>query len=328
MTCTQFIVGHRGSTDRWDVRDLATNVKLDTDDDFAAGTLTFDLLEVNEGFGPSNGDEVRFGWDNGKTFFGYIFKAGYTSDEVFSITAYDPMRYLKNQDTRVWPIGTLSQRFVTACQSVGIKYKVVTASKYKLPSKLSDGVSFFDMLQEDIEATQTGTGARFILRCNYDTVELVQTPTKALQYLVGDGTGITSWEYDRDIDDAYNVVKVVKTKQDKNGSATATAITSASASGSTISRWGKLQKVEKVTDDDTNLAQMKTKAAHLLRASNVEAKTMKLTVLGSMDYQLGVAFMLQVKSLVEMGLKPVCTVRKCTQNFDPTNWTTDLEVTW
>lgn len=339
MTLTQFQIHTRGSTDYWDVSKLVSNVKWTTDSNFAAGSLTFDLYEVNEGFVPNNGDEVRFSWDGQKIFFGYIFKVNYTSDEVFSCTAYDWMRYLKNQDSLVWPVSTVAQRFNTACATAGIPHRVLYDGNYKLPAKVSDGVTYFSMLQDDIEATKTSFGQDMFIRDNYGTVELcaMPLPRSGSVLVVGDGSMATSWEYDRSIDDAANVVKVVKNSKKDAGKSTATArddpnntvITSQTASGSTVGRWGKLQIVEKVSDDKMNAAQMGERARALLREKNIQASSMKITAIGSLDFKVGVTFVMKIASLGDIGIKaPAVTIKKCTHNFDLNNWTTDLEVSF
>nr|WP_054776944.1 hypothetical protein [Lacticaseibacillus saniviri] len=94
---TTLSVNSRGSSQQWDIKSLATNMSYVKDSNFAAGELTFDVLEVNEGWTPQNGDEVHMSWDGVKVFFGYIFKIGYSGDEKFSITAYDKLRYLKTK---------------------------------------------------------------------------------------------------------------------------------------------------------------------------------------------------------------------------------------
>lgn len=327
MGATQFQIHTRGSSNYWNVLDIAKPPTLTTDADFAAGTLTFDLVEVNEGFTPHNGDEVKFAWNGVNVFFGYIFKCGYTSDEVFSVTAYDKTRYLKNQDSIVWPVSTVAQRFNTACAAAGITHKVVYDAGYKLPTKVSDGVSYFSMLQEDIETTTAEFGQQQFIRDNFGTVELCAfpLPTSGEVMLVGDGSMATSWSYDRSIDDAANSVKVEKNSQADSGKIGATQ----TATGDTISKWGKLQVVSKLSDDKMNAAQQLAKAKTLLKTSNIEAETMKVSTAGSLEFYTGGTFVLKVQSLADIGIKaPVVAIGKCTQNFDPDNWTTDMEVSW
>ena len=390
--CTMFVMGPRDESAKWDVRDLVKNVKLDTDSDYSAGTLTFDLLEVNEGFVPHDGDDVQFTWDNEKVFYGHVFKVDYTGEEVFSCTAYDNRRYLKNQDSRKWPIGTLSQRFDTACSYVGVNHAVVDSSSYKLPAKLSDGTSFWDMLKEDIEATKRMTGEQFFISDAYGRIELHKFPVKDLGIMIGDKDGqiVTSWSYDRSIDDAANIIKVVKSSQKDKQTVTTTAkgkagqkgkapkqtkaqkaatkkqkaadkakkksdkaasdkrtaelkkvygdtgaqdpentvISSAVAKADTVEDWGGLQVVVKEDNDKANQAQMQQLADSTLKQKNVETKEMKISTLGSLDFVVGVTFVMQIQSLADIGItNRKVTVTKVTQNFDLTNWTTDMEVT-
>ena len=328
MAVTQMQIHTRGSANYWDCRTILKSAPTyTTDPDFAAGTLTFDLIEVQEGFTPHNGDEVKFQWDGVNVFFGYIFKCNYTSDEVFSCTAYDKTRYLKNQDSIVWRVSTVAQRFNTACAAAGIAHKVVYDSGYKLPTKVSDGVSYFQMLQEDVETTKAEYGQASFIRDNFGTVQLCAfpLPTSKQVPVIGDSSMATSWEYDRSIDDAANSVKIEKNSKDDSSKIGATA----TATGNTVAKWGKLQIVEKVTNDKMNKAQMQSKAKSRLKQTNIEAETMKVTTVGSLDFETGGTFVLKVQSLADIGIKSrVVTIGKCTQNFDPDNWTTDMEVSW
>ncbi|KRO16625.1 XkdQ/YqbQ family protein [Lacticaseibacillus saniviri] len=335
---TTLSVNSRGSSQQWDIKSLATNMSYVKDSNFAAGELTFDVLEVNEGWTPQNGDEVHMSWDGVKVFFGYIFKIGYSGDEKFSITAYDKLRYLKNQDSIVWPAGTVSQRFSTVCNLAGITSRVVSSSSHKLSAKVADGVSYFDMMQDDIKETKSATGQQFFIRDNYGVVELAKMPVKKTDLLIGDGSLLTDWSYDRSIDDAANVVKVVKNSKKDQGKSTSTAtdsaseakntvLTSQSSVGGTTARWGRLQVVEKVSDDKMNAAAMKAKANQILAEKNKETRSLKITALGTLEIDVGDSFWLSVNSLADIGVgKRQVTVTKVTHKFDPKNWTMDLEV--
>lgn len=338
---TTFQISRRGNPERWNVLPiLKTTPQLEVDTGFAAGTLTFDLIEVQDWFTPQNGDEVRFSWNGVKVFFGHIFKVSYSGDEVFSVTAYDNMRYLKNQDSIIWPAGTASQRFETMCKAAGIPYRVVTRSSYKLPAKVADGETYFDMIKADIDDTATATGKRYFLRDNDGTVEFLAMPSAKSNIIVGDKSLLTDWKYDASIDDAANVVKVVKKSKKDEGKTTATArdsssgddpanttLTTKSSSGSTVSKWGKLQVVEKVNDDKMNAAAMQQKAKDILREKNKEERTLELTALGTTDLRAGDSCYIKVQSLTDIGIGPrQVNITKLTHKFDPKNWTMDLEV--
>lgn len=123
MTVTYFEIHTRGSTAAWDISDVATNIEWTTDVGFAAGELKFSLIDSNNGFYPKNGDVVSFQWDGQKVFFGYVFSTSFKADGLFEVVAYDRLRYLKNQDTIVWPVGTALQRFNSIMERLRLPHK-------------------------------------------------------------------------------------------------------------------------------------------------------------------------------------------------------------
>lgn len=147
MAVTLFKMAKRDMSEPWDVSGIATDIQWTTDIGFAAGELRFTLIEVNEGFFPSNGDTVSFQWDGNKTFFGYVFSINYKSDETIEVVAYDRLRYLKNQDTIVWPVGNALQRFNAIMDRTATPHGNLATATTNLPAEVSDGKTYFDMLQ-------------------------------------------------------------------------------------------------------------------------------------------------------------------------------------
>ena len=65
------------------------------------GKLTFkvlqdDILDITEG------NAVRLKWKGANVFYGFIFSMKKDKENVWSITAYDQLRYLKNKATYVY----------------------------------------------------------------------------------------------------------------------------------------------------------------------------------------------------------------------------------
>ncbi|WP_260253986.1 XkdQ/YqbQ family protein [Levilactobacillus brevis] len=345
MTVTMFTIKTPGTKTTWDVRDiLESEIKWTTDIDFAAGELTFKLLEVDEGFTPKNGDEVRFCWDHKKVFRGKIFKFDYDQSEVFSITAYDNLRYFKNQDSLIWPVSTISQRFTKAAKLAGVPHKVVDKSTHKLVAEVCDGKSYFDMLKDSFKATRRATGHRYFLYCNYGTVELRRAPFKRMKYYMGDGSYLTGFSYSRSIEDVANVVRVVRTDKKKKQQTSSTSkvkltsaqkkaaevkntkLTTITKKGNSVERWGKLQVVEKAKDK-ANAAQMKAKAASILKSKGKQAHTLKLDVLATLNMIPGNEYPVKIKSLKDIGVgTKYLLITKATHTFSGTTDQAELEM--
>lgn len=335
---TKFTIGRRHSGDTWDVANLVSNVKWITDLNFAAGTFTFDLL-FDDSFYPQSGDVVEFQWDEQKIFYGYIFKTSFKDDHKFSITAYDKMRYLKNQDSLVWPISTISQRFETVCKMAEITHKVVNGSDYKLPAEVADSKTYFDMLKSSIDKTQKAMNQMYYLFANYDVVELRKAPYNSLNIVVGDQSLLTGFSFERSIDEAANSVRIIKKNQAESQQTTSTS-TDAEETGDDPSKtsfnytdsssintrdWGKLQIVENAKDK-ANDAQMKQRADELLKEKNRETYTLSLTCLGNTSLIAGNSVNIQISDLSKAGFWINNTaIMKATHNFS-SDYTCDLEL--
>lgn len=344
MTVTFFQSQTPGSKRIWDLRQLVQpDIKWTTDIDFAAGQLEFKLLEVDEGYAPKNGDIIWFRWDHKKVFKGRVFKFDYDESEVFTVTAYDSLRYFKNQDSLIWPTSNISQRFTKVAKMAGLKHKVVNKSTHKLTPEVCDSKSYFDMLKESFKATQRATGNKYFLFDNYGVVELRRSPHKKVKEYIGDKSSMTKFTYTRSIEDAVNVVRVVRTDKKKKQTTSATAKTKAAKqtkaseakdtklkivtkSGGSVARWGKLQTVEKAKDK-ANAAQMKKKAAEILKSKNKQAHTLKLNALGTLEMIPGNYYPIKIQSLKDIGLgTKYLLITKATHTFSSTTDQVELEV--
>lgn len=320
---TKFVIKRRTTSAAWDVSKLVTNVKWSIDMNYSAGELDFQLLEANDGFAPHNGDVVFFEWDNRPIFKGYIFKNELKAGSSYDITAYDALRYFKNSDSLVFPVTTVGQRFNTICKYLKLDHKVITAPKYKLKSELNDNKSYFSMLQSGIISTYKHTGEHYFLKDNYGVVELRRYPYKQLNTIVGDGSLLNDYSLTRSIDQAANVVKVVKSSTTKGKKKTATE----QATGSSVKNWGKLVHIEQTTKK-MNAAQMKQLAQQTLKRLNRETTQLKITAAGNVDLQAGNSVVVAVKDLNDVGVKPKrYLIRKAVHNFG-TNYSVNLEMEW
>ncbi|MGX6988580.1 hypothetical protein C5L23_000383 [Leuconostoc fallax] len=346
MTISKFIIKRRTTNDSWDVRSLVLPPKWTTDTTYEAGELSFELLMIDNTFIPQMGDAVYFGWNGNNVFMGYIFSAEYSKDnKTISCVAYDKLRYLKNQDSIVWPVSTLSQRFERVTKAAGITHKVVNNSTYKLKTEVADQKTYFEMLQTGIENVLSATGTRYYIRDNYGTVELLKAQQTQTDLILGDASLLTDFNYTQSIDQSANTVKVIredkhskkrkvvtydeKTKKKKTKTETTSWTTTTvkhADSADHIKQWGRLQIVEKA-DNDMNDAQMLTKAKQLLREKNKISQTLKVTAIGLLGIRAGTSFYFRSQELKTFGFgQKLVFPTKVTHTFDPNDWTMDIEV--
>lgn len=318
MTITKFnIYNQKEGHDAINI--LGDSIDWTTDMKFNPGELNFSL-KFDGQFEPKFGDAVAFAWSGVNVFFGYIFKIGYTKEGDFAITAYDKMRYLKNQDTIVWGVSTASERFEHCVKAMGIgsAYKVLDSAAAKLPARLDDGKTYFDMIQTAIEDEQRQSGNRYFIRGNWDTVEFLWTGRTYTGLVIGDQSLAQGWSYDASIDEAANVIKVVQKKDDKIQQ-------TATATGDTINSWGRLQRIENADEND-NAAQMQSKADNLLKQYNRIDKSLQVSAIGNLEIRAGTNFVLDISALRAVGIgRSQVFAEKVTHHFGQ-DWSMDIEV--
>ncbi|TPR21453.1 late control protein D [Apilactobacillus timberlakei] len=318
---TKFIIKRRTQNQAWNAKSLVTNVKYSNDMNYAAGELTFDLIEVNDGFAIHNGDVVMFEWDSHKIFKGYVFKYDFKQGATYSVTAYDGLRYFKSNDSMVFPTNTLGQRFNTICGYLELPHKVIAMPKHKLKAELSDNKSYFSMLQSGIDSTRRAGDGHYFLRDNCGTIELRKYPHYQLKMIIGDKSLVTDYTLSRSIDQAANIVKVVKSATKKGQK----KINTETASGNTIKKWGKLIKIEQ-NSSKMNAAQMKQHAKNVLKAVNKQTNTLKLTAIGNVYLMAGNSVTVKINDLKQVGIGTKrYLISKATHNFGDA-YTVDLEM--
>ncbi|KRK49047.1 hypothetical protein FC96_GL001376 [Secundilactobacillus kimchicus JCM 15530] len=342
MTVTSFFIQHGKGGESWDARQaLQTDIKWTTDIDFSAGQLEFKLTEVDEGFIPRMGDIVWFRWDKKPVFRGIIFKYGYDESENFSVTAYDSLRYFKNQDSLVWPVSTIGQRFDKIIKLAGVKGKKVATSSHKLKAEVCDSKSYFDMLKSAVNNTYKATDDHFFLWDNYGTVELRKTGAKA-KYYIGDKSSATGFTYNRSIDNLVNTIRVVRSDKTKKQQSSSTAkvkadstkddakntklTTETAASKNSVTRYGVLQKVVKAKDK-ANAAQMKQQAIDELKKAGKMEHTLTVKTRGSLYMTPGYYWPIKFKSLKDIGVGThYMMITKSTLTFGTNEITAELEM--
>ena len=298
----------------YDLKDNVKNIVWTTDMNLSAGELTFDLVEDSNDtlVIPYTGDIITFRWDKEKIFYGYVFKYEFKGDTTISVTCYDKMRYLKNEDSIVFKSNTIADRFNEVCSRAGLSHSVKNSPSHKVKAEVCDSKTYFDMLKSAIDKTYKSTDQMYFLACNYDKIELRKAPYKKLSIVVDTRTTVTDFNYAVDIENTKNVVKVVQPNKKKSQTESSTA-EGASASGKSVEQWGKLQKVIN-KKSKANAAQMKAQAKETLKLLNVANKTLNITTKGDVSLVAGNAVTVYLKDLKKE--LPDCPILRATHKFD------------
>ncbi|GAA3626325.1 hypothetical protein GCM10022297_01060 [Lactobacillus hamsteri] len=320
----------------YDLKNNVKNIVWTTDMNLSAGELTFDLIEpLDQLVIPYTGDIITFRWNKEKVFYGYVFKYEFTGDRTISVTCYDKLRYLKNEDSIVFKTNTVADRFNEVCKRAGLSHSVKNAPTHKVAAEICDGKTYFDMLKTAINKTYQSTDHMYFVAANYDKVELRRAPYKKLKIVVDTRTVVTDFTYSVDIENTANVVKVVQKDKKKSQTSSATAkgnsdketpsntsFSSTSAQGKSVEQWGKLQIVKPKKSKATQ-AQMMAQAKSVLKQKNVANKKLSITTKGDLSLVAGNAVTVYLKDMKKK--LSDCPILKATHEFG-TDYMVKLEM--
>ena len=276
----------------------------------------------------SNGDKVYFKKNGYGIFCGYVFTVGMDATEVFKITAYDAIRYLKNEDNMLIKNMTVSQIFKKICTETQLPYRIIDEIDFVPAAKIYSGKTYYSILKECLQKAEIDVweksgrknSAKYIIRDNYGTLELLSAEKLITNIEIGQESLLCSYQFETSIDKGtYNSIKVVKKANEKSGKKT---VIYQQPDNNSIQKWGLLQKVFQA-DENLNEAQAKELAKNLLKAYCKETKTLSLSALGVMGMNAGISFKLNIPSL---GQKLNMCILEATHKYTNDFHTMDLSV--
>lgn len=234
----------------FDVSRLAHDIEFTTSLESQAGRFTFQLEKD-----PSNeykiaiGSQVQFFSDSKCLFFGKVFAIETDLTDAYRVTAYDKMRYLKNEDAIfVDSSYTLATLFDKLMKEYDIAHEVSGFTKFVDLSNLEEHnfweESLFEILDyymrleetrinvpyvESSQFSETRLKRRFYLKCDVNKIQLREifydflynedgTPKNEF-LMIGDGSLLTNYQYKVDIDNnVFNRFIFVMNEENQNNS--------------------------------------------------------------------------------------------------------------
>lgn len=267
----------------------------------SAGTLDTSYIE-SEGLDINEGDAIVVKLEGKTIFYGWVFSKSKSYNESVSIKAYDSKKYLAYKDVNVVGAETINECFERICKMCKLKYKVVDTSNYSIPYKIHDGETYNDMLQYAIDQTFIRNHERFCIRCNGDTLELVNVEKQQQNLIIGDKSLLTGYEYSSDIENTYTSYKIQRetsSEEQKNLNDVqkiAKRTTKTAQNFTNVQKWGNLHYYEKVDAKWTN-AQIEDYMFHLDIVYGQPTKKLSLNCLGDMRAIPGNMVTLNIKDL-------------------------------
>lgn len=317
----QILVMSVRNNQQFDISEISSSLSWSTSIISQPGKLEFEMQDDPKVFIRS-GDIIELKIDGNKIFKGKVFNRSKGKERTWKYVAYDATRYLKNEDTLVFKASPASSRFITICQTQGLPHKVLDKSSYNCAAVVEDKHTYYSMLEEAIESTRKNQKVRYGFWDNYGTLEFFNFNRMITKLVIGDRSLMTDYDFDSSIDDAANIVKVLREDKDKGKREVFVAKHDAN-----IKLWGKLQIVETISDADLNSKQLQNQANVLLREHNKETKKLSLDSLGHLSIRAGKSFILRISDLQREGIArdSLALVTKCTHSIGSEH-TMSLEV--
>lgn len=303
----------------FDISELASTIQVTKNIEGNAGKLTVllqkdprNLLQI------SNGSIVSFIADGIGIFFGYVFTIGTDAKETYKLTAYDQMRYLKNEEVYVTQNLTASQIFEKICYDNQLRYQIKVPSNYIPSAFLHDKKTLYEIINRGIKLANIYEQKQYYITDEFGTLTWSELGSEKTNLILGDGSLLTNYQYERSIDkDSFNQVKIYRENQESGKRDIWIAKDS-----NNVRRWGKLQYIEKADDNDTE-AMIQDTIQKLLKVKNRETQTLKLNALGVNELQAGKGFKF---ILNRENINQDMWIISSTHNYNKNTHTMELEV--
>lgn len=297
----------KGNQHTYDISSLVDSVQYSTVLEGQAGKLTFQMQKdpnENSKLIIYNGSIVQFYRDKVGIFYGYVFNMGMDANGIYQITAYDQMRYLKNEDTVYYSGKTVTEVFNDLCTKHQLKNrKVIAPCDFVCPNKKYEGQTLFNILKHQMQqANVASKGTKYyIIRDNFGTLEFTELGKLKTNLVIGEKSLLSSFQYEISIDkNTYNNIKIIKSYNSEDTKGTKSdnkiIVPYVASDNSTQKKWGFLQKVISV-DDNMNNEQIIEYANGWKANLNKETKSFKLSALGVDGINAGVGFRVNIPDL-------------------------------
>lgn len=294
----------------YELSQLVSTITWTTDILDQPSKLEFDMLPDND-VTLTEGDVVRFKFDGRGMFFGRVFKKK-KNKNTWEVTALGNERYLANEDTMVFTASRSDERFSNICRLSGIPFRIRDQSIYRLQPAIHDGKSFYSMMEDAFTHTLINSGMWYIISDNFGTLEHIALNRMITNFVIGDQSLLTDFDYESSIENSFNVVKLVKDNEETNRRDVYMVRDS-----NLENRWGTLQYFQTI-NDELNPAQIREMANNMARSLRRPQRTLKVDSIGVKELKAGNSIVLQLADLAHEGYdKPTLSIiEKCTHTFD------------
>lgn len=168
----------------------------------------FDILE---------GDAIYLKINQKNIFFGYIFNINIKNNSIYSIKAYDQIRYLLARDTYIYNNKSASQLLSMICDDFSIQKGHIENTNYSISYRIEENQTILNILYTALDITQKMTSQKFVLYDDFGKICLKNFQSMKQNIFFNLDEDVFDYQINKSIDkDVFNSVKVsVKNKKNK-----------------------------------------------------------------------------------------------------------------
>ena len=285
---------------------LEEGIEWTTERSGVPGKLVF-KVHLDGSLDITEGNAVRFRWDDNNIFYGFIFSKKMSKERVITVTAYDQLRYLKNKDTYVYENKTAAELIRMIAEDFQMQTGELEDTEFKIATRVEDNVTLFDMIQNALDLTLENQRYMYVMYDDFGKITLKGLDNMRLNILIDEETAET-YDYSSSIDEqTYNRIKLIF-DNDQTGQRDVYI----AQDSENMAAWGVLQYYDTLQEGENG----QTKVDALLELYN--KKTRRLSIQNALgDCRVRAGSMLPViLDLGDVKLQNLMLVEKCTHKFN------------
>lgn len=208
------------------------------------GKMTFkvvqdELLDIQEGY------RVKVQRGDTGIFFGFVFARKLDKDNILSVTCYDQLRYLKNEQI----YNTVNKKASEIIQQLAEDFQLqigdIVDTEYVIPRFRAGTQTLFDLMQTAIDITTEATKNLFVLYDDFGKLTLKNINDMRVDILIDSETA-ENFNFGSDIDkDTYNEIVLYFDNKDTHEH----EISNIAYDTENIANWGLLRKIKSVNPE-------------------------------------------------------------------------------
>lgn len=265
-----------------EVWDLAPVVKSFNLSSKRSGTPTKLEVELLSGLEFPDGSRLALTAGSHKLFYGYLFRVRRSKNGRHTLTFFDQKKYLLRTESYVFQNSTLANVITSIAKDYELKVGKLVGPSVKMPTVLKEEKTALDIIEESIDQVFVQTGELTVFWDDYGELRLDYPRNLAILTILGEGSIVADFEYERSIEDSANIVKLLH-EDGTSGKRTMYHF----RDSNNIKKWGKLQYF-KVVDENLNAAQINSMGLMMIELKNKPKETIKLSMsVGDFDFEAG-----------------------------------------